>query len=579
MEIFLQLVMSGSGELGSSNSNEGRGSPQRHGAMLPQQAGSSAAVSLRPQLGSLGPLQPTLAPSMPSSQSLTAHYIPERLPSSPSRWGKVARKQHSKWARSTSPMPDAGEGTHPSTSSPPPGYRSEGRGSPAVGEDDVHGASTGLLLSPLGDPGRVIHGLVKRGAGRDAWGSDGAGNRGLGAGDFEDDDGVDLDGVPNHGQGDRIGLAGASPALTTSQMDSPYATIETKTNSENYLSSDSHQHRRLIDTSSHRSGLSLSNTVDHARKPTLRTKLRRIVGLPAEGGKGVSRLRWNRFKWLLVGSNLLVRLFPCIHLMTFRSLLSRAVPSSHCTAWAAWWGRCSPGPLRLSMQTSSPLSIAPSWPVSNGDARTVQTYFRADHALLSVQVGTAAMILCLATSIVGWAGILLNNRAFLTVYSTLLWPAFALMVAPGYITYKKRAFNLDGKMNNLWSRMLSVDERRQIQLAFGCCGYYSPFVEASADSLRCFARSMLPGCKGPFMKFESMALINFYATSFGLVPVHLFCIVVALLCSDHVTYRFGKGITPKAYRLDEDAIADMKGVSLAALRLRRPPLSTFGLTF
>lgn len=206
--------------------------------------------------------------------------------------------------------------------------------------------------------------------------------------------------------------------------------------------------------------------------------------------------------------------------------------------------------------------------MSGGNTRTVQTYFRADHALLSVLVGTAAMILCLATSIVGWAGILLNNRAFLTVYSTLLWPAFALMVAPGYITYKKRAFNLDGKMNNLWSRMLSVDERRQIQLAFGCCGYYSPFVEASADSLRCFARSMLPGCKGPFMKFESMALINFYATSFGLVPVHLFCIVVALLCSDHVTYRFGKGITPKAYRLDEDAIADMKGVSLAALRLK-----------
>lgn len=182
--------------------------------------------------------------------------------------------------------------------------------------------------------------------------------------------------------------------------------------------------------------------------------------------------------------------------------------------------------------------------------------------LFLTAVGTAAMILCLATSIVGWAGIFLNNRAFLTVYATLLWPAFALVVAPGYITYKKRAFNLDGKINNLWSRLLTIDERRQIQLAFSCCGYYSPYVEASADSFRCFARSLLPGCKGPFMKFQSEALMIFYAASFAIVPVHLFCIIVALLCSDHVTYRFGKGITPKAYRLDEDAIADMKSVSL-----------------
>ena len=28
-----------------------------------------------------------------------------------------------------------------------------------------------------------------------------------------------------------------------------------------------------------------------------------------------------------------------------------------------------------------------------------------------------------------------------------------------------------------------------------------------------------------------------------------------LLCSNHVTYRFGKGMTPKAYRLDMSSMA------------------------
>jgi hypothetical protein len=32
-------------------------------------------------------------------------------------------------------------------------------------------------------------------------------------------------------------------------------------------------------------------------------------------------------------------------------------------------------------------------------------------------------------------------------------------------------------------------------------------------------------------------------------------ILAALLCSNHVTYRFGKGMMPKAYRLSREAMA------------------------
>jgi len=50
-------------------------------------------------------------------------------------------------------------------------------------------------------------------------------------------------------------------------------------------------------------------------------------------------------------------------------------------------------------------------------------------------------------------------------------------------------------------------------------------------------------------------LHKWFAVSFILVPFHLTCIVAALLCSNHVTYRFGKGMMPKAYRLNSEAMA------------------------
>jgi hypothetical protein len=44
-------------------------------------------------------------------------------------------------------------------------------------------------------------------------------------------------------------------------------------------------------------------------------------------------------------------------------------------------------------------------------------------------------------------------------------------------------------------------------------------------------------------------LYLWYTIAFSLVPLQLVIMLAGLLCSNHVTYRFGKGMMPKAYRL------------------------------
>ena len=169
-------------------------------------------------------------------------------------------------------------------------------------------------------------------------------------------------------------------------------------------------------------------------------------------------------------------------------------------------------------------------------------------------VSTLAASVGIVTSLLGWAGILLNNRGFLAVYNVLLWVMLAMIAAPGYLTYKRRTFNLEGKVNAQWSRNLGLNGRLRIQNSLNCCGYFSPFVEATV-SQTCYARSILPGCKDSYLKFERKVLERWYIVAFAIVPVHIAGIFAALLCSNHVTYRFGKGMMPKAYRLSMNSMA------------------------
>lgn len=299
------------------------------------------------------PLSAQSSPAIPSSQSLTAHYIPERLPWSPSQGHRATRRQHGKGAFAStprdSPIPNLRSGesssnrihlsAFASSSSPPPGYNgSSGRGSPALhqvsgtsanvaaaaregDEDKGQNAQSGALFSgPSNDEvvGREIPGLAKRGAGRDAWGPDGAGNRGLGAGGFEDDDGIDLDALLPNSKGnnlqDEMGLdaRGENETIYSSTQ------LGDKNNSEAYLSNESqNQLRRLIDGPSERDSRPMSRGGEKSKQSKLGNRLRRIFGgkpvnsAPAAvvSGREEPRLRWNRFKWLLAASNSFLTLY------------------------------------------------------------------------------------------------------------------------------------------------------------------------------------------------------------------------------------------------------------------------------
>jgi hypothetical protein len=246
-----------------------------------------------------------------------------------------------------------------------------------------------------------------------------------------------------------------------------------------------------------------------------------------QGGPEKKKMKWTRFKWVLFVANLLVssNLF-----FTFQVKLMYTA--------------------KLTIYSLVGLIFC------------LLTWFNVWHHADILLVGnrtelilsTIATCFGILTSLVGWAGILLNNRAFLAVYTFLLWVCFAFLVAPGYITYKRRTFNLEGKVNREWSRDLGIDGRARVQGQLQCCGYFSPFVEATVTQV-CYARSTLPGCKGPYIRFQRMVLSRWYTVAFSLVPLHLFTMIAALLCSNHITYRFGKGMMPKAYRLSMTSMA------------------------
>jgi hypothetical protein len=243
--------------------------------------------------------------------------------------------------------------------------------------------------------------------------------------------------------------------------------------------------------------------------------------------RGKKKMKWTKFKWILLIANILVRRFLSsmfyFHLqshvqLTIYSLIALV------TCLLIWFN-----------------------------------VFKHSDIILTANVtelttSTVAAALGLFTCVIGWGGILLNNRAFLAVYTFLLWLVFAALVIPGYLSYKWRTFNLEGKVNSQWSRELGSAGRLSVQNELECCGYYNPFVEATV-SASCYSRTVLPGCKQNFLDFEREVLKWWYISVFGLVPLHIFVMVSGLLCSNHVTYRFGKGLTPKAYRLDISSVA------------------------
>ncbi|EIM86198.1 uncharacterized protein STEHIDRAFT_98575 [Stereum hirsutum FP-91666 SS1] len=169
---------------------------------------------------------------------------------------------------------------------------------------------------------------------------------------------------------------------------------------------------------------------------------------------------------------------------------------------------------------------------------------------------TLSSCLLLLASLFGLSGTLLNSRQILALYTLLLIPAFISWTSIGYLTYKKSTFKLDRKLSEAWFGVYGDPGRVLLQSALECCGWvnadhgavFSPGGGVSAGGM-CWPRTVLPGCEGPLIRFEREVLGTIYGVVFSVVPLLLISICVALLCSNHVTQRFGKGIMPRKYRL------------------------------
>jgi hypothetical protein len=183
---------------------------------------------------------------------------------------------------------------------------------------------------------------------------------------------------------------------------------------------------------------------------------------------------------------------------------------------------------------------------------------------------TFSSSLLLFASLVGVTGTLLNSRPILAVYVLLLFPSFISFVSVGYVTYKKATFSLDAKASEAWNLWYSAGARTVLQGALGCCGWAGP-AHGSAPSGACYPRSPLPGCHGTLVRFELEVLTSAWGTVFSLVPLHLANIFVGLLCANHVTHRFGKGLTPARYRLTTDDILSVGLVDQKKAGLPLPP--------
>jgi hypothetical protein len=191
---------------------------------------------------------------------------------------------------------------------------------------------------------------------------------------------------------------------------------------------------------------------------------------------------------------------------------------------------------------------------------------------------TLASSILLFTALVGTTGALLNSRPILAIYTLLLWPALISLLAVGYTSYKRATFSLDHKLNLSWSQYYTPLGRLLVQDSLRCCGFYSALHEAT-PSKRCYPRASLPGCKGKLYRFEQENLGMIWWAAFALAPLHIVNVVVALLCANHMTTTFGKGITPKKYRLSgvdvrTDAERILNGINTGEVRpVVRPEMS------
>ncbi|KAF8929170.1 hypothetical protein BGZ47_001235 [Haplosporangium gracile] len=150
-----------------------------------------------------------------------------------------------------------------------------------------------------------------------------------------------------------------------------------------------------------------------------------------------------------------------------------------------------------------------------------------------VYLSLAGSVFGIASALVGLVGIFRENRIWLSYYTIVLWPGFALYVAVGYIAFRRAKQHLRAHIKDEWINEYTREQRLLVQHNLFCCGFQDSTNFAEYD-MRCFPMTTLPDCEHKYSLFEKDLLTSLWTWSFTVAPLHLFVMVVALLCSNHV---------------------------------------------
>lgn len=150
-----------------------------------------------------------------------------------------------------------------------------------------------------------------------------------------------------------------------------------------------------------------------------------------------------------------------------------------------------------------------------------------------VYLSMAASIMGIVCALMGLIGIFLENRTWLSWYTLLLWPTFALYVSVGYISFRRAKNHLRAHLKDDWIHSYTREQRLIVQRNLKCCGYQDPTYFGEYD-LRCFPMINLPGCQHKYNLYERNLLSDCWTAAFSIAAVQLFVMLCALLCSNHV---------------------------------------------
>jgi hypothetical protein len=78
-------------------------------------------------------------------------------------------------------------------------------------------------------------------------------------------------------------------------------------------------------------------------------------------------------------------------------------------------------------------------------------------------VSLAGAVFGIATALVGLVGIIRENRLWLSYYTIVLWPGFALYIAVGYITFRRAKMHLRAHIKDEWIFSYTREQRLIVQ--------------------------------------------------------------------------------------------------------------------